>query len=146
MRKKRGVEQTGDAYDRTKITKRLRSSIKKTQLKKFFDGPARHFSASVAAGMTVLSVKRGNQTKPFAFPEWLAAEERSKRFDLPDTVAGRRRMVERLDRRAVGIGAARTSPDSAGMDRRKAVDAQRGEREPATPPVQSSEDASQAAS
>ena len=70
-------------------------------MKKFFDGPARHFSASVAAGVTVLSIKRGNQTKPFAFPEWLAAEEGSKRFDLPDTVAGRWRMVERLDRCAV---------------------------------------------
>ena len=33
--------------------------------------------------------------------KWLAAEEGLKRFDLPDTVAGRRRMVERLDRRAV---------------------------------------------
>jgi hypothetical protein len=31
--------------------------------------------------------------------EWLAAEEGLKRFDLPDTVVGRRRMVER--RRAV---------------------------------------------
>jgi hypothetical protein len=34
MRKKRGVEQTGDAYDRTKITKRLRSSIKKNTVEK----------------------------------------------------------------------------------------------------------------
>jgi hypothetical protein len=31
----------------------------------------------------------------------LVAEEGLERFDLPDTVAGRRRMVERLDRRAV---------------------------------------------
>jgi hypothetical protein len=85
--------------------------------------------------MTVLSVKRGNQTKPFAFPKWLAAEEGLMRFDLPDTVAGRRRMVERLDHRAVGIGAARTSPDFAGVDCRKTVDAQRGEREPAAAPV-----------
>jgi putative transposase len=34
-------------------------------------------------------------------PKCLAAEQGLKRFDLPDTVAGRRRMVERLDRRAV---------------------------------------------
>ncbi len=34
-------------------------------------------------------------------PKWLAAEQGMKRFDHPDTVAGRRRMVERLNRRAV---------------------------------------------
>jgi putative transposase len=34
-------------------------------------------------------------------PKWLAAEAGLGRFDLADTVAGRRRMVERLDRRAV---------------------------------------------
>jgi hypothetical protein len=37
-------------------------------------------------------------------PKWLAAGEGLKRFDLPDTVAGRRRLVERLDRRAVEEG------------------------------------------
>ena len=34
-------------------------------------------------------------------PKWLAAEEGLERIELPDTVVGRRRMVERLDRRAV---------------------------------------------
>jgi putative transposase len=34
-------------------------------------------------------------------PKCLAAEQGVKRFNHPDTVAGRRRMVERLDRRAV---------------------------------------------
>ena len=34
-------------------------------------------------------------------PKWLVAEEGLKRFGLPDTVAGRRRLVEGLDRRSV---------------------------------------------
>ncbi|MEY5011076.1 MAG: hypothetical protein RLZZ253_2215 [Verrucomicrobiota bacterium] len=48
--------------------------------------------SSVAAGWALAPGKR---------PKWLAAEEGLGRFDLPDTVAGRRKMVERLDRRAV---------------------------------------------
>ncbi len=47
---------------------------------------------SVTGGWALRSGKR---------PKWLAAEDGLKRFDLPDTVAGRRRMVECLDRRAV---------------------------------------------
>jgi len=43
----------------------------------------------------------GFSSPPGKRPKWLAAAEGLKRFDLPDTVAGRRRMVERLDRRAV---------------------------------------------
>lgn len=38
---------------------------------------------------------------PSKRPAWIAATEGLARFDLPDTVAGRRRMVEHLDRRAV---------------------------------------------
>ncbi len=47
------------------------------------------------------SVAGGWALPPGKRPKWLAAEDGMKRFDLPDTVAGRRRMVERLDRRAV---------------------------------------------
>jgi len=48
--------------------------------------------SSVAGGWAMPPAKR---------PKWLAAEEGMQRFDLADTVAGRRRLVERLDRRAV---------------------------------------------
>ena len=47
--------------------------------------------SSVAGGWALAPGKR---------PKWLAAEKGLKRFELADTVAGRRRMVERLDRRA----------------------------------------------
>ena len=47
------------------------------------------------------SVAGGWALPPGKRPKWLAAEKGLERFDLPDTVAGRRRMVERLDRRAV---------------------------------------------
>ena len=47
------------------------------------------------------SVASGWALPPGKRPKWLAAEEGLKRFNLPDTMAGRRRMVERLDRRAV---------------------------------------------
>lgn len=47
------------------------------------------------------SVAGGWALPPGKRPKWLAAGEGLERFDLPDTVAGRRRMVERLDRRAV---------------------------------------------
>lgn len=48
--------------------------------------------SSVAGGWVLPASRR---------PKWLAAEEGLRRFDLPDTVAGRRRLVEHLDRRAV---------------------------------------------
>lgn len=47
------------------------------------------------------SVAGGWAMPPGKRPKWLAAEEGLKRFDLPDTVTGRRGCVERLDRRAV---------------------------------------------
>jgi REP element-mobilizing transposase RayT len=47
------------------------------------------------------SVAGGWALPPGKRPKWLAAGEGLERFDLPDTAAGRRRMVERLDRRAV---------------------------------------------
>ncbi|MEP4077369.1 transposase [Haloferula sp.] len=47
------------------------------------------------------SVAGGWALPPGKRPKWLAAEDGMKRFDLPDTVAGRRRLVERLDRCAV---------------------------------------------
>jgi REP element-mobilizing transposase RayT len=47
------------------------------------------------------SLAGGWALPPGKRPKWLAAEEGLRRFDLPDTVAGRRRMAERLDRRAV---------------------------------------------
>lgn len=47
------------------------------------------------------SVAGGWALPPGKRPNWLAAGEGLERFDLPDSVAGRRRMVERLDRRAV---------------------------------------------
>jgi putative transposase len=51
-----------------------------------------HPWSSVAGGWALPPGKRS---------KWLAAEEGLKRFDLPDTVAGRRRLVARLDRCAV---------------------------------------------
>jgi len=47
------------------------------------------------------SVAGGWALPPGKRPKWLAREVGLNRFDLPDTVAGRRRLVERLDRRAV---------------------------------------------
>ncbi len=47
------------------------------------------------------SLAGGYALPPKKRPPWLDAEAGLKAFDLPDTVAGRRRMVERLDRRAV---------------------------------------------
>lgn len=47
------------------------------------------------------SVAGGWALPPGKRPKWLAAEDGMKRLDLPDTVAGRRRLVERLDRCAV---------------------------------------------
>ena len=48
--------------------------------------------SSVAGGYVLPGSKR---------PKWLAAEAGLEAFDCKDTVAGRRQMVERLDRRAV---------------------------------------------
>lgn len=50
------------------------------------------------------SVAGGWAMPPGKRPKWLAAEDGLKCFDLPDTVAGRRSLVERLDRRAVEEG------------------------------------------
>ena len=47
------------------------------------------------------SVAGGWALPPGKRPKWLVAEEGLKRFGLPDTVAGRRRLVEGLDRRSV---------------------------------------------
>jgi putative transposase len=47
------------------------------------------------------SVAGGWALPPGKRPEWLAGNDGLSHFDLPDTVAGRRRLVERLDRRAV---------------------------------------------
>ncbi len=46
------------------------------------------------------SVAGGWALPPDRRPKWLAAEEGLMRFDLPDTVAGRQHLVERLDHRA----------------------------------------------
>ena len=54
--------------------------------------------SSVAAGYAVPTRRR---------PKWLAAEEGLEMFGLKDTSAGRRRYVERLDRRALEEGRAR---------------------------------------
>jgi putative transposase len=51
--------------------------------------------------------------------KWMAAEEGLKAFDLEDTVPGRRKMVERLDRRAVekmGSGCNYLTNGSASLD------------------------------
>jgi putative transposase len=48
--------------------------------------------SSVAGGWALPKGKR---------PKWFAAAEGLNRYDLPDTVGGRRSLVERLDRRAV---------------------------------------------
>ena len=47
------------------------------------------------------SLAGGWALPPSKRPKWLAAEEGLKRFDLPDTAAGRRRLVEHLDLRSV---------------------------------------------
>jgi len=52
--------------------------------------------SSLAGGYALLPGKR---------PSWLAAEEGVTRFGYRDTVAGRRKMVERLDERALAEGA-----------------------------------------
>lgn len=46
------------------------------------------------------SVAGGWALPPGKRPKWLVAEEGLKHFGLPDTVAGRRRLVEGLDRRS----------------------------------------------
>jgi REP element-mobilizing transposase RayT len=57
-----------------------------------------------AAGQSVLdypwsSVAGGHALTPTRRPEWLATADALGAFDLPDTVAGRRKFVARLDRR-----------------------------------------------
>jgi hypothetical protein len=68
--------------------------------------PVRARLVKPRAGQSVMdypwsSLAGGWILPPSKRPQWIAAEEALGRFDLPDTVAGRRRMVERLDRRAV---------------------------------------------
>jgi putative transposase len=58
------------------------------------------------AGQSVLdypwsSIAGGYAQPPTRRAPWLAAEAGLQAFELPDTTAGRRRMTERLDRRAV---------------------------------------------
>ncbi len=53
------------------------------------------------AGYPWSSLMCGYALPPGRRPKWLAAADGLRAFDCPDTVAGRRRMVERLDRRAV---------------------------------------------
>jgi len=67
--------------------------------------------SSVAGGYTLPPGKR---------PKWLAASEGLAAFGYPDMVAGRRRFVERLDRRAVeeGMGRAGLPVLEAQADRR----------------------------
>jgi len=48
-----------------------------------------------------MTTTAGFSLPPGKRPKWLAAEEGLKRFNQPGTVVGQRRMVERLDRRAV---------------------------------------------
>lgn len=47
------------------------------------------------------SIAGGYALPPKKRAKWLAADSGLKAFNVPDTTAGRRRMVERLDRRAV---------------------------------------------
>jgi REP element-mobilizing transposase RayT len=51
------------------------------------------------------SLRTGYAVPPGRRAKWLAAEEGLAVFGLPDTSAGRRKMVERLERRAVEEGA-----------------------------------------
>jgi REP element-mobilizing transposase RayT len=53
------------------------------------------------------SLRTGYGVPPGRRAKWLVAEEGLAVFGLPDTTAGRRRFVERLDRRAVEEGARR---------------------------------------
>ena len=46
------------------------------------------------------SVAGGHALRPGRRPVWLAAEQALAAFDCPDTIAGRRRWVERLEERA----------------------------------------------
>lgn len=51
--------------------------------------------SSIAEGYALTARRRA---------QWLAAEAGLTAFNLPDTVAGRRRMVQRLDERAFNEG------------------------------------------
>lgn len=68
--------------------------------------PVRARLVKPRAGQSVMdypwcSLAGGWILPPSKRAKWIAAEEGLGRFGLPDTVAGRRRMVEHLDRRAV---------------------------------------------
>jgi putative transposase len=62
------------------------------------------------------SVAGGWALPPGKRPKWLAAGDGLKQFDLPDTVTGRRRMVERLERRAVEEEIVEGLPEDAAGD------------------------------
>jgi putative transposase len=77
------------------------------------------------AGQSVLDYPWSSLAGGYALPpkkraKWLDVESGLKAFNLPDTTAGRRRMVERLDRRAVGeeIKSCGVPPQSEEVDAR----------------------------
>lgn len=67
------------------------------------------------------SVARGYAIVPQKRPQWLAVADGLESFDLPDTAAGRRRMVESLDRCALeeGLERAGIPPSECEVDRRR---------------------------
>ena len=77
------------------------------------------------AGQSVMdypwsSLAGGYALPPKKRPKWLAADAGFKAFDLVDTVAGRRAMVERLDKRAVSeeIKSCGVPPQTEEVDQR----------------------------
>ena len=77
------------------------------------------------AGQSILDYAWSSLAGGYALPpkkraKWLDAESGLKAFNLPDTVAGRRQMVERLDRRAVSeeIKSCGVPPQSEEVDAR----------------------------
>jgi len=87
--------------------------------------PVRAGLARVAQGESILdyrwsSLAMGYALPPRRRPPWLAAAEGLVVFGFPETTAGRRRMVERLERRALEEGKARAGvvPVSGEVDAR----------------------------
>jgi putative transposase len=71
--------------------------------------PVRARLVGVGKGKSILEYRWSSLAMGYALPSrkrarWLAAEEGLAVFGLPDTVSGRRRMVERLEQRAVEEG------------------------------------------
>ncbi|WP_395747051.1 transposase [Prosthecobacter sp.] len=66
------------------------------------------------------SIAGGYALPPRKRSRWLAADSGLKAFELPDTTAGRRRMIERLDRRALSeeLKQCGVPPQNAGADAR----------------------------